>query len=428
MKTDEKTKSSPSNMDFDKNYMDLNTRKGLHEFNKCLPVLGQIYTRGFLPSTVAFKDIKATAGQKAKLTVKVYNRQGDTIPSSVGPLSVKVTDPVNTEVCASLHMIHPKSVTFTPQMSGLHEISLKFLGQKLLAEQTHISVGSNNPVLKFGQHGSGHGTFNYPWSIAIDTDNCLYVTDAVNQVIQKFTEDGKFLSQFSVAVRHKKYTTCGIALDRDKGLIYCPEILLCDNCLHQGNNILVFDRKGEFQRAFPSSQHHEGTSPLFIAMNNARHLFISDTWTSDLTKINQEGKFLCCFGDLKQPSYIAIDDANNIIVSDKDDDSIYILSSYGKLKHKFGISGTGKGELHQPQGIATDGENILVTEEGNNRIQVFRYDGTFVSMIESTGDPLKQPCGLAVTEDGHVYVCDRGNHCIKKYKYKDVPRVWYLDH
>ena len=420
-KTDEETRSNSSNVDFGKNYIDLDANKGLHELNKCLCALGQIYTKGFLPSMVAFKDIKAIASQKATLTVEVYNHQGDKLPVSSESLSVKVMDPVDREIHATLCKSgSDNTVTFTPQMSGLHEISVTFLGQKLLAEQTHISVSSNNLVLKFGQHGSGHGTFNYPWSIAIDTDNCLYVTDAANQVIQKFTEDGKFLSQFSLAVRHKKYTTCGIALDCDKGLIYCPEILLCNNVLHQGNNLLVFNREGEFQRAFPSSQHHEGTCPLFIAMDNAKHLFISDSHKSDLTKVDTEGKFVRRFGDLKKPGYIAVDEANNIIVSDEEDNCIYIFTTFGKLKHKFGASGTGTGELLRPRGVATDGENILVTEEGNNRIQVFRYDGTFVSMIESSEDPLKQPCGPAVTQDGHVYVCDRGNHCIKKYKYRDI--------
>ena len=71
--------------------------------------------------------------------------------------------------------------------------------------------------------------------------------------------------------------------------------------------------------------------------------------------------------------------------------------------------------------MANDGKNILVAEEGNNRIQVFKIDGTFVSMIESCDDPLLVPSGLAVTNDGHVYVADRDNHCVKKYKYKDLP-------
>ena len=125
-------------------------------------------------------------------------------------------------------------------------------------------------------------------------------------------------------------------------------------------------------------------------------------------------------GDFKFPEFVAIDEDDLIIVSDRDSDCIFIFNPEGTIIHKFGTSGTGKGQRRKPYGVATDGEYILVSEEGNKRVQVFMYNGTFVSMIESSEDPLSDPRGLAVTKDGHVYVADRNNHCIKKYKYKDM--------
>ena len=72
-----------------------------------------------------------------------------------------------------------------------------------------------------------------------------------------------------------------------------------------------------------------------------------------------------------------------------------------------------------PWAVATDGEYILVGQSG--RIHVFDIDGKFVFMIESRDDPLNIPYGLALTKDGHVYVVDKNNQCIKKYQYKDMP-------
>ena len=46
----------------------------------------------------------------------------------------------------------------------------------------------------------------HPWNIAIDNSDCLYVTEAVNKLIQKFTADGEFLEflgLFSEAVNNK---------------------------------------------------------------------------------------------------------------------------------------------------------------------------------------------------------------------------------
>lgn len=53
-------------------------------------------------------------------------------------------------------------------------------------------------------------------------------------------------------------------------------------------------------------------------------------------------------------------------------------------------------------------------------LQVYTYDGKFVSCIESCGNKLNDPRGLAVSSDGHVFVADQKNHCIKKFKYMHV--------
>ena len=124
-------------------------------------------------------------------------------------------------------------------------------------------------------------------------------------------------------------------------------------------------------------------------------------------------------GDFGYPGYITIANDDSVILSDNKNDCIFILNPDCSIRQKFGSSGSEEGELKQPWGVATHGENILVADSGNNRMQVFQLDGTFVSMIVRREDPLKSPRGLMVTNDGHVYVVDSGNHCIKKYKYRD---------
>ena len=166
--------------------------------------------------------------------------------------------------------------------------------------------------------------------------------------------------------------------------------------------------------------------PGWMAINRHYEIIILDLIISDranerLCKFNKQGKHLSCMGNLKFPGFIAISNDDSIIVADMRDDCVYVFSPDGSVRHKFGSSGTGKGQLKWPHGVATDGEYILVGDRGNNRIQVFRYNGTFVSMIESKDDPLQFPFGLVVTGDGYVYVADHDNHCIKKYKYRHMP-------
>ncbi|HVY68621.1 MAG TPA: hypothetical protein VHH73_01760, partial [Verrucomicrobiae bacterium] len=64
-----------------------------------------------------------------------------------------------------------------------------------------------------------------------------------------------------------------------------------------------------------------------------------------------------------------------------------------KFLLQWGKRGEGKGEFHSPVGIAINRhDEIFVTDLLNERVQVFRLDGKFVSMFPVP----KQPGGIAV--------------------------------
>ena len=417
-KVNENMLSDFSKLDLGDNYLELKADDGINELERFLCTLGKIHSKGLLPTKITFKSTEATAGLKATLTAEVYDHRGDKMTVPVSLLSIQITDPVGTELPTHLAITGTQcTVTFRPQMNGLHQVVATFMGQRLMSGQTHFSVRSNNPVLKFGKHGKGKGTFGSPWTIAIDSNACLYVVDNVNKLIQKFTAEGNFLSQFSVAVHNKDHTTCDIALDLNKGWIVCPETSVTNTGLTGVNNILVFNLEGELLNTYALT---DTKCAFYIAMNTHGDIITSDILKKNLHKVDGGGTFLCHIQRINSPGYMSINDDDSIIVPDRTADCIYTLNPDGSVRHRFGSSGTGKGQLKKPCGIAGDGEYILVTEEGNNRIQVFRNDGTFVSMIGNEEDPPLKPRGMAVTRDGHVYVVDWGNHCVKKYRYKDV--------
>ena len=414
----EKTQAIFSNMDLGANNFTFDTNKGCDVFIECVSSLGEIHCEGFLPTKMRFKNLEAKAGFKSVLTVEVHNHHGDKMPISSDLFSVQVTDPAETEIHTELCISGPDcTTTFTPQMSGLHRISGNFLGQKFTSEPTHISVSSNNPVLKFGEKGNGCGTFSNPYDITIDNDGVLYVADRDNRLIQKFSANGDFLSQFSVNDHNENCSTVDMALDLNNGLIYCTDIILERYRHSAGNNMLVFNFDGELQHLHKLSDIPFSHS---IAMNSQGHIFISDITNKCIFKVDKEGNKLCRMGSFGYPSYITIADDDSVMASDVSRNCIYIFNPDGTLRLKFGSSGTGPGQLKQPWGVATDGENILVADSRNKRIQVFKIDGTFVSIIASDDDPLQDPAGLAVTKDGYVYVADCEKNCIQKYKYRDI--------
>ena len=421
-KVNEKMLGSFSKLELGKNYMEFEYSTHISEFTKHFSTIGKSCVKKTLPTKIAFRGREMKSGYKAILTAEVYDHHDEQVTIPSDSLSVEVTDPRNTKLQTDIRIAGSEyTVTFEPKVGGLHKICWMFLGEKLTSKQTHISVRSTKPVLKFGKYGYGYGegSFRGPWAIAIDNNNCLYVADTQNHLIQKFTADGRFLSQFSLAVHNKDHTTCDIALDLNKGWITCPEIVHGE-FLKGANSILVFNLAGELVHTYSLTST---SFPFSIAISRHGDIITCDIHKKSLYKVDGSSTLLCHMQEINSPGYISINDDDSIIVPDRSKDCIYIFNPDGTVRHRFGSSGTGMGQLRGPYGIASDGEYILVTEEKNNRLQVFKYDGTFVSMIGNGEEPLLTPRGITVTKDGHVYVVDHGNNCIKKYKYKDM--AWW---
>ena len=93
----------------------------------------------------------------------------------------------------------------------------------------------------------------------------------------------------------------------------------------------------------------------------------------------------------------------------------------------WGSLGKANGQFYQPEGIAIDAAGyVYVADTGNNRIQKFKADGTYVtqwgsfgSLPDHTTTPpsrFSRPVGIAVDVNGYVYVADCDNSRIQKFK------------
>ena len=83
-----------------------------------------------------------------------------------------------------------------------------------------------------------------------------------------------------------------------------------------------------------------------------------------------------------------------------------------KFLRSFGSEGGGDGRVRYPCGVAVDGAFVLVADNRNHRVCVFK-DGAFVRSFGSKGEgagQLKCPYGVAVDGEGNVLVADCWNH------------------
>jgi tripartite motif-containing protein 71 len=85
----------------------------------------------------------------------------------------------------------------------------------------------------------------------------------------------------------------------------------------------------------------------------------------------------------------------------------------------WGTYGSGAGNFHSPFGIALDNNgNVYVVDEMNDRVQKFTHKGQFLLEWGGTGSAPGQfsaPTGIAVDNAGVVYVTDTDNNRIQKF-------------
>ena len=124
------------------------------------------------------------------------------------------------------------------------------------------------------------------------------------------------------------------------------------------------------------------------------------------------------FGEqiLKNPWGVAVNEQDEMAVSNAGNHIIYLLKSDGTPIESFGGVGTQPGEFNRPAGIAFHGNNIIVAEQANKRVQQISKQGQYLSHFgrkEPVDRQLVYPCGLSIDSDGNILVADRDNELIK---------------
>ena len=124
-------------------------------------------------------------------------------------------------------------------------------------------------------------------------------------------------------------------------------------------------------------------------------------------------------------------DANGLVyIADTWNHAVLVISAEGTVVRVLGDRATAAditdagdvadqpGLFFGPRGIAVTDELIYVTDTGNERVQVFRHDGTFVHAFGGFGSEEGQfvePTGIVVVPDGSIWVADSGNARLQQF-------------
>jgi sugar lactone lactonase YvrE len=182
--------------------------------------------------------------------------------------------------------------------------------------------------------------------------------------------------------------------------------------------IFIFNTETRDLEMIKNKTHAHFVRIIGLAMDDGDRLFVSDPGLHHVLVLDSTHKATDVITDgLVQPSGLAIDKENRLLyVSDVELDQVLVYDADTlKLKHKIGTTGhkhelTSPGDFAKPTGVAVDQEgNLYVCDTLNDRIESFDADGKFIRTFGKNGDGpgyFARPKGIAIDGDGHIWVAD----------------------
>lgn len=271
-----------------------------------------------------------------------------------------------------------------------------------------------------GKKGETQGTFHEPIGIAVDREGFVYVSDAGNHRIQKFSNQGKFIKTWGIQGSGPGELNRPMHIDfgPDEHL-YVAEYL--------NDRIQVFDKNGNFIRFIGLKTDGKSyfDAPAGVTVDNNGYVYVADFYHHQIQKFGTDGSFIASFGkpgrvwlgNLHYPTDVALTPDENILIADAYNNRIQKMTPKGTFIAKwggvfgFGIPASWAGYFKVATGIDVDPEgNIYVADFYNHRIQVLSPRGRTIALFSGQDEQaLKHPTDVAIDSDGSIWVVDFGN-------------------
>ncbi|WP_108840578.1 IPT/TIG domain-containing protein [Aquimarina sp. Aq78] len=393
-------------------------------------------------------NISPTSGPKT--TIVTIN--GNNFGEDINKVQVFFNDKEGTIQSVSNNQI--KAIVPARAFTGLVTLSVNgttLTGPEFSYTITEVNVSTiAGSTLGFVDGQGSAAQFNKPIGIVIDTDNNLYIADSNNQKIRKITPQGVvstlagstsgFADGQSSAAQF--YDPSSIAIDTDNNLY------VTDTNNHKIRKITpqgVVSTLAGSTSGFADGQGSvaQFNRPYAIAIDTDNNLYIADSYNHKIRKITPEGVVSTLAGNTEgfadgtgtmakfsYPLGIAIDLDSNLYVTDYENHKIRKITPQGVVSTMAGStlgSADGIGTLAQfnfPLGITIDTDsNLYVADTENHKIRKITPQGVVSTLAgstegfadgTSTSAQFTYPYGIIIDRDHILYVTDTNNHKIRK--------------
>ena len=163
------------------------------------------------------------------------------------------------------------------------------------------------------------------------------------------------------------------------------------------------------------------SNPWGVAVNEGNEIAVTETGNHRIQVFSSNGTHLRSFGkkgdqqgEFDWPAGIVFLNDSIIIVADCKNHRVQLFSGQGEYLGQFGVEGSLDHQLKNPHGLSIDSDgNIIVVDRGNKLVKVFSHDGQVFCHIGTKGS-LIGPFHC-IQHDNFLIVSDRGDHCVKVF-------------
>nr|CAG4638281.1 EOG090X01W2 [Cyclestheria hislopi] len=166
------------------------------------------------------------------------------------------------------------------------------------------------------------------------------------------------------------------------------------------------------------------TEPSGVAVNAQNDIIVADTNNHRIQIFDKEGRFKFQFGEcgkrdgqLLYPNRVAVvKNSGDIIVTERSPThQIQIYNQYGQFVRKFGAN-----VLQHPRGVTVDNKGrIIVVECKVMRVIIFDQMGNVLHKF-GCSKHLEFPNGVVVNDKQEIFISDNRAHCVKVFSYEGV--------
>lgn len=248
--------------------------------------------------------------------------------------------------------------------------------------------------------------------------------------VRKFNLNGGLKDQFGGSLfLNDLDDPQGIAVDKG-GNLFISDPGKDSNAVRQydlnGNFVPPAANSSEFsgiKKPYDIAVLRTGVYGVSSAGNNQVLFYAQDRSTPALNPNNLRLKLESSFSNGLRG--ICVDGNDNVYVIDSNAGAGKVIQkydAYGRLVLYFGYTSSSRagGHFSNPTDLAIDNRNgeIYVVDSGNNRVQRFNRDGSFLSEFGAMGQAngkFNSPHSIALDKEGYIYVSDTNNNRVQKF-------------